>query len=538
MNLSNVRAVTKHLPHGFGMRWLAVLLLLLAVAVQAQTPAFRWAARSGGTEDDFGNAIAVDAQGNCYVTGSFSGVAHFGMANYGAINWSGNAGQVLTTRGFSDIFIAKYDKNGGIVWIKQAGGEGEDYARGIALDSEGNCYVTGYFYSSTATFGGVTLARTGTCDLFTAKYDASGNCLWAKQAGGGGGAFGYAIAVDTAGNAYVTGSYFNNLTFEGNTLTNAGFADAVVAKYDRDGYFMWARQAGSVSDDSGNGIAVDGAGNVYVTGNFSRTLRFGYSSISSGERPTIFNAKFDTNGKFLWGSQISASRACYGRAIGVDALGNCYITGSISGDVSIGDRAGDKNFFPRLPSSGSMRSEKECPDSVSAPRPDVKKARETVNTPVNRHGDMDHTDILIVKLDTNGRQQWVRTAGGSKPTAESGFAIAVDPVGNSYVAGNFSGRARFGGTAIISSAVEDIFISQYDRHGNLIWLRQAGGPSGEPHGAYGIAIDPAGNSYITGYVRREPSFGNIDLRSNFNVRNTGDADIFIARLGLTFFPPR
>lgn len=352
--------------------------------------------------------------------------------------------------------------------------------------------------------------------------------------------------MDSAGNNYITGSYFGQLTFgDSGTLTNAGYSDAFIAKHDAAGNFLWARQAGSVSDDSGNGIAVDAAGSCYVTGNFSRRLLFGHNSISTGERPAIFTAKFDTNGKFLWGTQTSAERACYGRAIGVDSYGNSYITGSISGDLSIGDtrpilgsyRDGD---IHRLPSAGFMRG--VCPPSGNgsggSSRPEVKKARETVNTPVNRHGDMDHTDILVVKINAAGRQEWMRTAGGVKPTTESGFAIAVDPVGNCHVAGNFSGRSRFGGTAIVSSGVEDIFIKQYDRHGNLIWLRQAGGPSGESHGAYGIAIDTAGNSYITGYVRRDTTFGNIDLRSNFNVRSTGDADIFVARLGATFFPPR
>mgnify|MGYP003348159259 CR=1 FL=1 len=109
------------------------------------------------------------------------------------------------------------------------------------------------------------------------------------------------------------------------------------------------------SDDSGNGIAVDNQGSCYVTGNFSQTLRLGKVSLGAGEKPSIFTAKFSSEGKFIWANQTTASGACYGRGIGVDQYGNSYITGSVKGVLSIGGQVVNASSGSyRLPSSGIM----------------------------------------------------------------------------------------------------------------------------------------------------------------------------------------
>ncbi len=247
--------------------------LQMSQALQAQD--LVWAKRAGGTSIDFGRGIAVDGSGNSHVTGEFFGSATFGP---GETNET-----TLTSAGNRDIFVAKYDASGDLVWAKRAGAGGAsfDQGLGIAVDGSGNSYVTGHFVGS-ATFGPgetneTTLTSAGFDDIFVAKYDASGDLVWAKRAGGMSfNDFGQGIAVDGSGNSYVTGNFQGSATFgpgETNqtTLTSsAGSFDIFVAKYDASGDLVWAKRAGGTAVDVGNGIAVDGSGNSYVTGDFDR----------------------------------------------------------------------------------------------------------------------------------------------------------------------------------------------------------------------------------------------------------------------------
>jgi uncharacterized protein (TIGR03437 family) len=175
----------------------------------------------------------VDAAGNSYVTGGFTASATFGP---GETNET-----TLTSAGVipPDIFVAKYDVSGNLLWAKRAGGTDFDLGSGLAVDTAGNSYVTGIFFAS-ATFGPgeineTTLTSAGDRDIFVAKYDASGDLLWAKRAGGTGVDLGSGLAVDTAGNSYVTGGFGRAATFgPGETnetaLTSAGDPDIFVVK--------------------------------------------------------------------------------------------------------------------------------------------------------------------------------------------------------------------------------------------------------------------------------------------------------------------
>src|SRR5436309_709643 len=197
-------------------------LFLLPGTNHAQPPPFRWVAQAGGAFDDFSRGIAADAAGNCYVTGVFQGTGPFGNTN-------------LTAHAVADfdIFVAKYNTTGDLVWVQQAGGSLDDVGFGIAVDGAGNTTVTGYFKSPTATFGPFTLVNNSTTnspDIFVARYDSLGNVLWAKSAGGTDVDYGYAIAADTSGNCYLSGVFSGTASFGAMTLTNSGTSH-FIAKY-------------------------------------------------------------------------------------------------------------------------------------------------------------------------------------------------------------------------------------------------------------------------------------------------------------------
>jgi hypothetical protein len=179
------------------------------------------------------------------------------------------------------------DSGGNFLWAKRAGGNWNDVGHGIALDSSGNAYVTGYF-EDTAVFGATTLTSAGQPDTYIAKVDSGGNFLWAKRAGGTSSDIGNGIAVDSSGNAYITGYFWATAVFGATTLTSAGQSDTYIAKVDSGGNFLWAKRAGGISIDEGKSITVDSIGNAYVTGSFNGTAVFGATTLTSAGGYDVF----------------------------------------------------------------------------------------------------------------------------------------------------------------------------------------------------------------------------------------------------------
>ena len=206
------------------------MALVVSANTFAQAPNCLWAKSAGGTDVDYGRSVTTDASGNVYVMGYFySPTITFGTTTLT------NAG----TTGYSDMFIAKYDAAGNVLWAKSAVGIDSDRGYSVTTDASGNVYVTGSFDSPTITFGTTTLTNAGTTgysDMFIAKYDAAGNVLWAKSEGSTSYDEGYSVATDASGNVYVMGYFYSpTITFGTTTLTNAGSVDMFIAKYDGTG---------------------------------------------------------------------------------------------------------------------------------------------------------------------------------------------------------------------------------------------------------------------------------------------------------------
>lgn len=236
-----------------------------------------WLKAAGGTSTDIGYGISASADGSCYITGSFMSSASFGVSSLASI-------------GSSDIFIAKLDANSNWLWAISAGGTGSDTGSGIATDLSGNCYITGSF-SGTAGFGSSTLISGGGVDIVITKTDPDGNWLWAKKAGGTGSDTGYGIATDTIGNCYATGFFSSTAGFGSTTLTSSGANEIFNTKLDTNGNWLWANGAGGSSLDIGYAIASDSNGNCYVTGVFVGTATFGTLSINLSGGNNVFITK-------------------------------------------------------------------------------------------------------------------------------------------------------------------------------------------------------------------------------------------------------
>jgi hypothetical protein len=231
-----------------------------------------------------GQNVCTDVEGNIYVTGFFAFTANFQC-------------DTLTALGDEDIFLAKYDSAGNCIWAKRAGGNytgsySTDRGYAIAVDEDGNVYVTGSFVA-TADFDSIVLtSETMANDVFLAKYDNDGNVIWVKHAHGFSDEEGRAIVIDPNGDILIAGSYVPNVNFDGNILTGWGNYDAFVAKYDSDGNFLSFMNAGGPSwNEFIYDIALDKHGNIYTCGSFSDTAYFGNNTLHSISNYDAFIAK-------------------------------------------------------------------------------------------------------------------------------------------------------------------------------------------------------------------------------------------------------
>lgn len=290
-----------------------------------------WAKSAGGTSTNgsmlaVGNDISIDANGNTYVTGSFA-TPDIVFGN-----------DTLINAGFGSDFIVKYDINGNVLWAKYAGNSAYDPNNSIATDANGNSYLTGSF-STTMTLGGITLTSAGGSDLFVAKYNTNGNVLWAKSLGNGNDESTGDIAIDANGNSYITGNFSGSITNVGSTiLTSAGAQDLLIVKYDTNGNVVWTSSAGGDRTEAALGIAVDSNGNSYITGWHNSVLfSFGtYYTNATGQGTTnLFVLKYDASGNKLWimGGGNGPYNDTQGRDILVDGAGSIYITGFFNADL-------------------------------------------------------------------------------------------------------------------------------------------------------------------------------------------------------------
>jgi hypothetical protein len=244
----------------------------------------KWIRSAQGHGNDYSYGITTDNNNDVYVTGG-SGSA--------AMTFNGIS---ISNIGFEKIFIAKYSESGNLLWAQSVGGSSNEEGTAITTDTRNNVYITGKFQSSSITMDTTTLVNAGTFDVFLAKYNPDGNVLWAKSAGGDSDERGNSITADTSGNIYITGWFASPEIFFGKTnLLNPGTKGTThtfVAKYSTMGDPLWSECAKGKLDDWGNGIALDKNGNIYVTGGFDgQTLTFNSCKLLNGDPKDLFIAK-------------------------------------------------------------------------------------------------------------------------------------------------------------------------------------------------------------------------------------------------------
>ena len=232
----------------------------------------------------------------------------------------------LISLGGYDMFIAKYNLSGTCLWAVQAGGSAEDAAKSLNIDSSGYLYAVGYFEGN-ATFGSNNIASEGARDIFVSKYDSSGNLIWIEHSGGTDLDEANAIASDASGNVFISGIFNGTALFDTASITSSGLDDIFIASYSKDGDFKWVKQAGGTENDNITGIACDNNSNIYLSGYFNDTLLIVNDTILSIGLTDALILKYDSSGNLIWYKTYGGGNYDYTSGIAITTNGYFYLTG-------------------------------------------------------------------------------------------------------------------------------------------------------------------------------------------------------------------
>lgn len=462
---------------------LTILFLLTFIQVKSQIPAWEWArcptggGVGSGWEESY--SIASDHSGNVYLSGFFNDTSLI-IGSY-----------TFSSVGNNDILIAKYDSSGNVIWATSVGGIGVDECNSITVDDSENIYVTGEFNSATISFGTYSLTNSGVgSNIFIAKYDSSGTVVWAKSGKGTGTNLSKSVTVDSWGNSYITG-YYNSpiLIFDADTLTKtgAGFTDAFIVKYNPTGNILWTKNIGDTLAEFSSCIVANNSGDIYITGSFSSpTLSFDTISVSNVGSSAMFLAKLDSFGNAIWAKSFNSIGNNETFFVTADAFGNSYLTGRFISPILV--FASDT-----LHNTGMY-------------------------------------DCFFTKFNSAGNILWAKSSVGSGN--DFGSSIVVDSIGNSYLAGGFYSPTLTFDTIVLqfpANGFDPMFIVKYDSSGNTLWGKAIASGGDDQNS---IALGLNGSIYVGG------DFYNVNpfiLGCDTLIRTASEV-LFVAKLGRNLCP--
>lgn len=435
-------------------------LALLATSLHAATPAptFEWVASGGGAKSDKTRAVTFDREGNVFMAGETTDDGTFGD-------------QKRTGLGSTDFFLTKLSPEGKFLWVRSLGGSLVDRGYGVATDSSGNAYVTGHYQSTDAQANGQTLPNAGDYDIFIAKYDTTGTLLWIKTAGGKGYDYGHGIVVDSKGDIVVTGAIAGEAKF-GDVTVNAGSTTRPIfcAKYDSDGKLKWVKATGGKFSGSGHGLGVDATDSIYIGGSGGGEGTFDGATLQSKAQAGIV-LKLTPEGTGVWAAALPGVPSAGFHEITVDSTGRTWCAGMFKGALNGGPvhTTGDKDNDGVL-AHYSPEGKLVWSHVLQGPATDYCLGVATDNTGrcfvTGEFSDtatfagqtlktQGATDIFTAAFDAKGGLEWLLQSGGIK--GDNAYCTAWHPSGRLIISGACVAPATFGGQTMASPGGADAY---------------------------------------------------------------------------------
>ncbi|MCH8903099.1 MAG: SBBP repeat-containing protein [Bacteroidetes bacterium] len=424
-----------------------------------------WLQNFGGKSQEEGSAIAVDKKGNVYMTGYITNKVYFGNDSIEASGWN-------------DFFLAKYDRDGKVLWAKRCGGSFWDWGTSIAIDKNDDVIVTGVF-SKEARFDEDSLTSRGDLDIFIAKYSPEGELKWLRQAGGPTSDQSSSLQVDDDGNVYVSGTFSTTIQIENKKFTSAGREDIFIFKLDKEGALLWFNSFGGKFSDHCMDAHLDGDRNLLLTGYFTEEVMFGAEMAKSYGWMDIFLIKINRDGKLLWFNIAGSVEDDIGTAVITDKNGNVYLTGEFNEECQFGNQRFETAY---------------------------------------RHS------AFLARYSPAGKLDWVKQFGGK--SSFSSVDLAIDPSQNIFIAGVYKGTCSFGDLTSLKAKKFDIYIAKLDKEYNWAWLKTLNGKRIDL--SFGLAADKNGCVYLTGRTNK-----NLAIKFSASVLTTQarkKSDAFLLKL--------
>ena len=456
---------------------LFLFLFLASSYLQAQSAKWDWVNNGpvGTNEGPHFLGSVIDASGNSYVCGSFIDTVKIG---------NGTKTNILYSNGGEDIFIAKYDSKGNMIWVKSAGTHSDDYAINVTLDKKGHIYVAGDFDGASQpgtklNFGsGISISSDTTDFSFLACYDTSGLIKWAIASSH----YNSYMTTDSAGDCLLTGAIFNSNS-GGNGYLSSVFLDI----YDTLGNILFSDSYPSDGQDaSGNWVATGTAvswdihHNFYLAGVFSHDItingRVHYANTLKNYQTCGFLIKYNANHIIQWVKYFEEKDGdadAYG--FGTDRNGNIYLSGDYSSIF---------NSSSFLNADGTLLG---ISDSL-------------------------WNHIYLSSFDSSGKMLWIKDVCRNHQREFSFLCSTTDSNGNTYISNSFSDTVKFGTTSLISQGNEDVFVAKYNNYGVAKWAIDGGSTCVDAGEC--ISSNSAGGVNIIGLWGGgcyNASFGNISI---------------------------
>ena len=491
------------------------LLFLVFISINLSAQTTDWVKSFGGSKSDKGISIGVDSLGFIYISGFFNNNADFGSFNL-VYNGSQNNNK--------DMFVAKLDSFGTVIWaVSGGGGPYDDRALGMHVTPGGDVFLTGTFWANIS-FPSLTgpvfnLSSNGADNSMLTKIDTDGNCEFVisliddnngNSGSCGGGIYSsddhsYDVKVDADGFIYVTGFFSGDeAEFDGGfTLVNPNWVNCqpqgYIGKLDPSGNWLWVDNFDGIKDQRGsrdNRLEIDQFSNIYVVGGFQGTGNYGPYSITSNGEWDAFIFKMDKDGNWLWAKNVGSNKTDRANGIAIDVCDDIYITGEYRNPM----------VFPGANASNGT-------DTLSH-----KQKR----------------DVFVAKMNNQGEWKWAKRARSTR--TDKPYQMSVDANKQVFVCGTSGSEMTYSNGIVVDAQIPgdttlSAWVAQLDgasNNGDWVWAKLAGSDTDDDDRTGDICPDGFGNVYAIGFFEDLADFDGTILDATGRRK-----DIFVWKMSMT-----
>jgi len=437
---------------------LSISFLLYSLASFSQA-GFEWAQACGNPfYGETTTRLASDADGNMFMAGSFLDTASFGT-------------EVISSAGGTDFYIAKYNASGETLWLLGDGGEDYEKIHGISVSDDG-IFICGGFYGTTS-IGGESYPSQGSQDIFLAGYDLSGNYSWSRHIGSPKTDYVSALCTDPAGNIFISGHYYDSISFGDTSIYSAGASDIFVAKYNPLGELIWIQQAGGSSSDQSYSISCDQEGNIVFTGSFFYDITVGDTTLYTQNPTGVLMAKLNNDGELQYAMQVDGNGLTAQSFAAFDNDGDIFFTGNFTDQVNFGSYSFDAGAF--------------------------------------------NIDIFVTKYSADGSLLWADHGNGLG--SDQLISVSAGPQNDFYITGHFLHDIYFGNLMLeytLCCGSAEIFLIRYTEDGDAAWGDQI---TGERAMVEALCKNANDELFVAGMFQLQLAFGDIIIESENDYTN-------------------